>query len=385
MIKWLKKLVKGSDFVVTKKKISVIALDPRAGKSYGEDIAGLFSDVADISVFSMLDGSAAGVLERADLFVASTDAYGSPEELAKHIPLDSQTMAIEVSFRWSELRKLKELPAGSKVLFVNMTETMAREAIAQLEQFGITHIHWIPFYPGASLEEDVHIAVTPDEMRYVPPKMETVIDIGQRVCTSGMMIEIALRLGLESLLEGPAFQEYARSVATSNYSFDQMFARSVRLESLFHILLESLEDGVIGMGEVADPAECAKIAALGIDFLAAGIGNIHGIYPANWKGLDFEALERIHQATNNIPLVLHGGTGIPDEMVQKAIRLGVSKINVNTDCQLVFAEATRKYIEAGKDQQGKGYDPRKLLKPGADAIMDKVKEKIELFGSANKA
>ena len=234
---------------MTKKKISVIALDPRAGKSYGEDIAGLFSDVADISVFSMLDGSAAGVLERADLFVASTDAYGSTEELAKHIPLDSQTMAIEVSFRWSELRKLKELPAGSKVLFVNMTETMAREAIAQLEQFGITHIHWLPFYPGASLDEDVHIAVTPDEMRYVPPKMETVIDIGQRVCTSGMMIEIALRLGLESLLEGPAFQEYARSVATSNYSFDQMFARSVRLESLFHILLESLEDGVIGINE----------------------------------------------------------------------------------------------------------------------------------------
>ena len=260
MIKWLKKLVKGSDFVVTKKKISVIALDPRAGKSYGEDIAGLFSDVADISVFSMLDGSAAGVLERADLFVASTDAYGSPEELAKHIPLDSQTMAIEVSFRWSELRKLKELPAGSKVLFVNMTETMAREAIAQLEQFGITHIHWIPFYPGASLEEDVHIAVTPDEMRYVPPKMETVIDIGQRVCTSGMMIEIALRLGLESLLEGPAFQEYARSVATSNYSFDQMFARSVRLESLFHILLESLEDGVIGINEKGEIFACSRQA-----------------------------------------------------------------------------------------------------------------------------
>ena len=246
--------------MATKKKISVIALDPRAGKSYGEDIAGLFSDVADISVFSMLDGSAAGVLERADLFVASTDAYGSPEELAKHIPLDSQTMAIEVSFRWSELRKLKELPAGSKVLFVNMTETMAREAIAQLEQFGITHIHWIPFYPGASLEEDVHIAVTPDEMRYVPPKMETVIDIGQRVCTSGMMIEIALRLGLESLLEGPAFQEYARSVATSNYSFDQMFARSIRLESLFHILLESLEDGVIGINEKGEIFACSRQA-----------------------------------------------------------------------------------------------------------------------------
>ena len=129
--------------MATKKKISVIALDPRAGKSYGEDIAGLFSDVADVSVFSVLDGSAAGVLDRADLFVASTDAYGSPEELAKHIPLDSQTMAVEVSFRWSDLRKLKALPAGSKVLFVNMTQTMAREAIAQLEQFGVTHVQWI--------------------------------------------------------------------------------------------------------------------------------------------------------------------------------------------------------------------------------------------------
>ena len=137
--------------------------------------------------------------------------------------------------------------------------------------------------------------------------------------------------------------------------------------------------------EIADPEECARITALGVDFLAAGIGNIHGIYPDNWKGLDFEALDRIHKATNNIPLVLHGGTGIPDEMVQKAISLGVCKINVNTDCQLVFAEATRGYIEAGKDRQGKGFDPRKLLKPGADAIMEKVREKIELFGSANKA
>ena len=145
------------------------------------------------------------------------------------------------------------------------------------------------------------------------------------------------------------------------------------------------EDGVIGMGEVADPAECAKIAALGIDFLAAGIGNIHGVYPANWKGLDFEALDRIHKATNNIPLVLHGGTGIPDEMIKKAISLGVSKINVNTECQLSFADATRKYIEAGKDLEGKGFDPRKLLAPGAEAIKATVREKIELFGSANKA
>ena len=145
-----------------------------------------------------------------------------------------------------------------------------------------------------------------------------------------------------------------------------------------------VEDGVVGAGEIADPEECAKITALGVDFLAAGIGNIHGVYPANWKGLDFEALDRIHKATNNIPLVLHGGTGIPDEMIAKAISLGVSKININTECQLVFAEATRKYIEAGKDLQGKGFDPRKLLAPGAQAIIDKCKEKIELFGCAGK-
>ena len=145
------------------------------------------------------------------------------------------------------------------------------------------------------------------------------------------------------------------------------------------------EDGVIGMGEVADPNECKAIADLGVTMLAAGIGNIHGVYPANWKGLSFETLDQIQQKTGDMPLVLHGGTGIPDDMIKKAISLGVAKINVNTECQLVFAEATRKYIEAGKDQQGKGFDPRKLLAPGAAAIVDKVKEKIDLFGSANKA
>ena len=144
------------------------------------------------------------------------------------------------------------------------------------------------------------------------------------------------------------------------------------------------EDGVIGMGEVADPNECKAIADLGVTMLAAGIGNIHGVYPATWKGLSFETLDQIQQKTGDMPLVLHGGTGIPDDMIKKAISLGVAKINVNTECQLVFAEATRKYIEAGKDQQGKGFDPRKLLAPGAAAIVDKVKEKIELFGSANK-
>ncbi len=145
------------------------------------------------------------------------------------------------------------------------------------------------------------------------------------------------------------------------------------------------EDGVVGMGECADPAECKMIADLGVDMLAAGIGNIHGKYPANWPGLRFDVLDDIQKLTGTMPLVLHGGTGIPDDMIKKAIDLGVSKINVNTECQLVFAEATRGYIEAGKDNQGKGYDPRKLLAPGFEAIKAKVKEKMELFGSVDKA
>ena len=145
------------------------------------------------------------------------------------------------------------------------------------------------------------------------------------------------------------------------------------------------EDGVIGAGEVASPAECKKISDLGITILAAGIGNIHGKYPSNWKGLDFGALAEIKKTVGEIPLVLHGGTGIPADMVKKAISLGVAKVNVNTECQLAFAKATREYIEAGKDLQGKGFDPRKLLSPGFEAIKDMVKEKMELFGSINKA
>lgn len=241
-----------------KKQIALIALDPRAGCSYQRDVEQLFGDVAEILMYSVLDGSATGLLAPADLFVASTDAYGSAEELARHVPIGSQTMGIEVSFRWSDLRKLKEIPDGSRVLFVNMTQTMAREAIAQLEQFGINHVHWFPYYPGAPLPEDVHIAVTPDEMRYVPEEIETTFDLGQRVCTSGMMIEIALRLGLENLLETEKFQSYFQSVAANNYSFDQMFARSIRLESQFHILMESLSDGVIGVNEKNEIFACNR-------------------------------------------------------------------------------------------------------------------------------
>ena len=145
------------------------------------------------------------------------------------------------------------------------------------------------------------------------------------------------------------------------------------------------EDGVVGAGECADPDECKQIADLGVTMLAAGIGNIHGKYPANWPGLSFETLEAVKAKVGDMPLVLHGGTGIPEDMIKKAISLGVAKINVNTECQLAFQEATRKYIEAGKDKEGKGFDPRKLLAPGAEAIKATVKEKMELFGSVGKA
>lgn len=181
----------------------------------------------------------------------------------------------------------------------------------------------------------------------------------------------------------------------SHYDIEENKAKTEELVKLAHSKGVSIEaevgsiggeeDGVIGAGECADPEECKTIADLGVDMLAAGIGNIHGQYPANWAGLSFETLDAIQQKTGEMPLVLHGGSGIPEEMVKKAITLGVSKVNVNTECQLSFADATRKYIEAGKDLQGKGFDPRKLLAPGAEAIRETVKEKIELFGSANQA
>ncbi|MBD5540196.1 MAG: class II fructose-1,6-bisphosphate aldolase [Lachnospiraceae bacterium] len=181
----------------------------------------------------------------------------------------------------------------------------------------------------------------------------------------------------------------------SHYAIEENIAKTKELVEAAHAKGVSIEaevgsiggeeDGVVGMGECADPDECKKIADLGIDFLAAGIGNIHGKYPDNWAGLQFDVLDAIQQKTGDMPLVLHGGTGIPDDMIKKAISLGVAKINVNTECQLVFAEATRKYIEEGKDQQGKGFDPRKLLAPGFDAIKAKVKEKMELFGSVGQA
>ena len=181
----------------------------------------------------------------------------------------------------------------------------------------------------------------------------------------------------------------------SHYPIEENIEKTKELVKVAHAMGLSLEaevgsiggeeDGVVGLGECADPRECKAIADLGIGFLAAGIGNIHGKYPENWPGLRFDVLEQVKAAVGDMPLVLHGGTGIPEDMIKKAISLGVAKINVNTECQLSFAAATREYIEAGKDQKGKGFDPRKLLAPGADAIRATVKEKMELFGSVGKA
>ena len=181
----------------------------------------------------------------------------------------------------------------------------------------------------------------------------------------------------------------------SHYNIEENIEKTKEIVALCHSKGVSVEaevgaiggeeDGVIGSGEIADPNECKKIADLGIDMLAAGIGNIHGKYPANWAGLSFGTLAKIKELVGDMPIVLHGGTGIPEEMIKKAISLGVAKINVNTECQLAFADATRKYVEAGKDLEGKGFDPRKLLAPGTEGIKAIVKEKMEIFGSINKA
>lgn len=220
----------------------------------------------------------------------------------------------------------------------------------------------------------------------------------------GMLEELNITVPVALHLDHGSFEGAKETIAAgfssvmfdgSHYGIEENVEKTKEIVALAHskgISVEAEvgsiggeEDGVVGAGEIADPNECKLIADLGVDMLAAGIGNIHGQYPKNWAGLNFDALEAINKATGDMPLVLHGGTGIPADMIQKAISLGVSKINVNTECQLVFAAATRKYIEEGKDLQGKGFDPRKLLAPGFEAIKSIVKEKMELFGSVNKA
>lgn len=234
--------------VEAKKKIAVIALDPFAGKAYAEQVRQVFGRRAVVRNYSMLDGSAAN-MESCDLYMASTDAFDAMEDPLDYLPKGAQRMEIQVTYRKEALRLLREIPKGTRVLFVNMTEVMAREAVTQLEQLGVTHLKFILYAPGCVLTEIPEIAVTPDEERYVPEGVSRVINLGQRTCSADTMIEAAMRLGFEDLLEEADFKEYQESVCTNTWSFDWMFDRSRRLESQFDILMDVLDQGVIAVDE----------------------------------------------------------------------------------------------------------------------------------------
>ena len=287
-------------------------------------------------------------------------------------------------------------------MLVNATEMLikARDGHYGVPQFNINNLEWTKAVLTAceEMKSPVILGVSEGAGKYMTGFKTVAAMVDAMVDSMGITVPVALHLDHGTYEGCKACVDAGFSSIMfdgSHYAIEENMEKTRELVALAHAQGASIEaevgaiggeeDGVIGAGEVADPAECAQIAGLGVDFLAAGIGNIHGVYPANWKGLDFDALQRIHEATDHIPLVLHGGTGIPADMIQKAISLGVSKINVNTECQLAFAAATRKYVEEGKDKQGKGFDPRKLLAPGVEAIKATVKEKMELFGSVGKA
>lgn len=267
-------------------------------------------------------------------------------------------------------------------------------------QFNINNLEWTKavLLTAQELNSPVILGVSEGAGKYMTGYKTVAAMVKAMIEELGITVPVALHLdhgSYEGCLKCVEAGFSSIMFDGSHYAIDENVAKTTELVALAHSKGMSIEaevgsiggeeDGVIGMGECADPKECKAIADLGVDMLAAGIGNIHGKYPANWAGLSFETLDAIQQLTGDMPLVLHGGTGIPDDMIKKAISLGVAKINVNTECQLSFAAATRKYIEDGKDLEGKGFDPRKLLKPGTDAIMQTVKEKMELFGSVGKA
>jgi len=276
----------------------------------------------------------------------------------------------------------------------------ARDGKYAVGQFNINNLEWTKsvLLTAEELKSPVILGVSEGAGKYMTG-YKTVVGM-----VNGMLEELKITVPVALHLDHGSFEGAKACINAgfssimfdgSHYPIDENIAKTKALVNACDVLGISIEaevgsiggeeDGVVGMGECADPKECKMIADLGVTMLAAGIGNIHGKYPENWAGLSFETLEAVKKEVGDMPLVLHGGTGIPADMIKKAISLGVAKINVNTECQLSFAEATRKYIEAGKDQQGKGFDPRKLLAPGAEAIKATVKEKMELFGSVGKA
>lgn len=267
-------------------------------------------------------------------------------------------------------------------------------------QFNINNLEWTKsvLLTAQELNSPVILGVSEGAGKYMTG-YKTVVGM-----VKGMLEELNITVPVALHLDHGSYEGCLKCVEAgfssimfdgSHYPIEENIAKTTELVKICRDKGLSLEaevgsiggeeDGVVGMGECADPNECKAIADLGVTMLAAGIGNIHGKYPANWKGLSFETLAAVSEKVGDMPLVLHGGTGIPEDMIKKAISLGVAKINVNTECQLSFADATRKYIEAGKDLEGKGFDPRKLLAPGAEAIKATVKEKMELFGSVGKA
>ena len=278
--------------------------------------------------------------------------------------------------------------------------TKAKAGKYAVGQFNINNLEWTKaiLQTAEELKSPVILGVSEGAGKYMCG-YKTVVGM-----VNGMLEEMNITVPVALHLDHGSYEGAKKCIEAgfssimfdgSHYPIEENIAKTKELVETCNKLGLSLEaevgaiggeeDGVIGGGEVADPKECKMIADLGVTMLAAGIGNIHGKYPANWAGLRFDTLSEIQELTGTMPLVLHGGTGIPADMIKKAISLGVSKINVNTECQLAFAAATRKYIEAGKDLEGKGFDPRKLLADGAQAIKDTVKEKMELFGSVNKA
>ena len=276
----------------------------------------------------------------------------------------------------------------------------AREGKYAVGQFNINNLEWTKsvLLTAEELKSPVILGVSEGAGKYMTG-FKTVAAM-----VEAMMEELNITVPVALHLDHGSYEGCYKCIKAgftsimfdgSHYPIEENIEKTKELVKIAHNMGLSLEaevgsiggeeDGVVGLGECADPNECKAIADLGIDFLAAGIGNIHGKYPENWPGLRFDVLENVKAAVGDMPLVLHGGTGIPEDMIKKAISLGVAKINVNTECQLTFAAATREYIEAGKDKSGKGFDPRKLLAPGADAIKATVKEKMELFGSVGRA
>ena len=276
----------------------------------------------------------------------------------------------------------------------------ARDGKYAVGQFNINNLEWTKsiLLTAQELNSPVILGVSEGAGKYMAGYKTVVGMVKGMIEEQGITVPVALHLDhgtYEGCLKCVEAGFSSIMFDGSHYPIEENVAKTKELVAVCKEKGLSLEaevgsiggeeDGVIGMGECADPKECKQIADLGVTMLAAGIGNIHGKYPANWKGLSFETLAAVKELTGDMPLVLHGGTGIPADMIKKAISLGVAKINVNTECQLAFADATRKYIEAGKDLEGKGFDPRKLLAPGFEAIKATVKEKMELFGSVDKA